>query len=130
MWNVIGAALTVALAILVVEEAASDFQALVFLVALIGYQRLVSLISGEHEANRIRYLRSETWFHRIDATVRGVPPGSAGAAALVASVSDDRELEELRDIVRRSSAGQQISRWVSAATELLLLAAAASVLLR
>jgi hypothetical protein len=130
IWNLIGFVLTVALAVLAIEEAGSNFQAVVFLVVLIGYHRLSWQISEDHQASRIRYLRAETWFHRLDSAIRGAPPTSYSAASLVAAVSDVRELEELKETVERLAKGRQVELWLFRATELLLLLAIVSVVLR
>jgi len=130
IWNLIGFVLTVALAVLAIEEAGSNFQAVVFLVVLIGYHRLSWQISEDHQASRIRYLRAETWFHRLDSAIRGAPPTNYSAASLVATVSDVGELEELKETVERLAKSRQVELWVFRATELLLLLAVVSVVLR
>ena len=130
IWNLIGFVLTVALAVLAIEEAGSNFQAVVFLVVLIGYHRLSWQISEDHQASRIRYLRAETWFHRLDSAIRGAPPTNYSAASLVAAVSDVGELEELKETVERLAKSRQVELWVFRATELLLLLAIVSVVLR
>lgn len=130
IWKLIGIALMLALAILATEEAGSDFQALVFLVVLIGYHRLSWQISEDHQASRIRYLRAETWFHRLDSAIRGAPPTNYSAASLVAAVSDVRELEELKETVERLAKSRHVELWLFHATELLLLLAVVSVVLR
>ena len=130
IWNLIGFVLTVALAVLAIEEAGSNFQAVVFLVVLIAYHRLSWQISEDHQASRIRYLRAETWFHRLDSAIRGAPPTNYSAASLVAAVSDVGELEELKETVERLAKSRQVELWLFRATELLLLLAIVSVVLR
>jgi hypothetical protein len=130
IWNLIGTVLTLALAVLATEEAGSDFQAVVFLVVLIGYHRLTWLISEDHQASRIRYLRAETWFHRIDSAIRGTPPASYAAASMAAEVGDARELEELREAVESFAKNRHVELWLFRATELLLMLAVVFVVLR
>jgi hypothetical protein len=129
VWNLIGTVLMLALAMLAIEEAGSRFQIVVFLVVLIGYQRLSWLISEEHQANRIRYLRAETWFHRLDSAIRAAPPPSPVAASLVAGVGNAAELEELRDVVTRLSSNRRVELWLFRVTEMLLLLAVAWVVI-
>jgi hypothetical protein len=130
IWKLIGSALILTLALFATEEASSDFQAMVFLVVLIGYQRLTGQILEDRHANRVRCLRTETWFHRIDSAIRGTQPGAAGAASMVAGVGNERELEELKEAVERLAATGNVERAISAATEMLLVLAAVSVVLR
>jgi hypothetical protein len=101
----------------------------VFLVVLIGYHRLSWLITEDHQASRIRYLRAETWFHRLDAAIRGTPPSSHATASLVAAVGEARQLEELRQAVEMFAKSRQIELWLFRLTELLLLLAVVSVVL-
>jgi hypothetical protein len=130
IWNLIGVVLTLALAVLAIEEAGSDFQTVVFLVVLIGYHRLSWQISEDQQASRVRYLRAEAWFHRIDSAIRGAPPASHGAASLVAGVGDARELEELKEAVESLAKTRQFELWLFRGVELLLLLAVVSVVLR
>ena len=128
--KLIGSVLILTVAVLVTEEAASDFQTVVFLMALIGYLRLTSLIAEDHEASRIRYLRTETWFHRIDGAIRGTGPDSRAAASMVAGVHSDRELVELKQAVETLARSSNYTQWIVGATEVILLFIVAWVLLR
>jgi hypothetical protein len=130
VWNLIGIGLMLALAILATEEAGTDFQALVFLVVLIGYHRLTWQIAEDQQASRIRYLRAETWFFRIDSAIRGTPPATQAAAAMVAEVSNAGELEDLKETVERFARSRHVELWLFRATELLLLLAVVSIVLR
>jgi hypothetical protein len=130
IWNIARSALMLALAVFVVEESASNFQAVVFLVAIIGYQRLSSEMAEDRQAHRIRYLRTEAWFHRLDSAISGVQPGTAAASSIVAKIRNHGELEDLEQAVKQFTKERSVEGWIVGATELLLLLAAASVLMR
>lgn len=68
-WGVLRAIATLALAALLTTKATNDFEAAAFIAGLIAYHRIGFGLGGESVAAAKRAIRTEIWFHRLNALI-------------------------------------------------------------
>lgn len=129
IWNIVLNSITLVLAVVVTSKAPTHFEALVFLMALIAYHRLLWFIDSGHEDNRQRILIIMGWFCRLENSIKRKQPKNAELRAWLAGLYSADEMISLKDVIGTHAKKRRNAFWIHAVTEVLLMLAVIGILM-
>lgn len=130
IWNVILSSITLILAAAVTLKAPTNFEALLFLMALIAYHRLLWFIDSGHEDNRQRILLILGWFHRLDNLIKNEELQNDEIRTWLAGLQSEGELISAKDLIETYAKRRSNVYWIHAVTEVVLMVAVVWLLLQ
>lgn len=130
IWNIVLNIITLVLAAIVTSKANTDFEALVFLMALIAYHRLLWFIDSGYEDNRQRTLLIISWFYRLENLIKNESPRNDAVRGWLAEIKSDEQLMSLKDNIEINTKKRSNAYWIHAITEVILMLVVVGILVK